>query len=94
MMRKQGSLYLAASLCEEMEGAGHERAATSRLTLALRHYARALAPSLLAQVLYSYFVQLYSYFLQLYSYFAQVALLERASAGSTAVRVLFQTTPP
>ena len=49
MMRQQGSLYLAASLCESLEGAGHERAASSRFTLALRHYERALAPQLLAQ---------------------------------------------
>jgi hypothetical protein len=49
MMRQQGSLYLAASLCESLEGAGHERAASSRFTLAMRHYERALAPQLLAQ---------------------------------------------
>ena len=49
MMRQQGSLYLAASLCESLEGEGHERAASSRFTLALRHYERALAPHLLAQ---------------------------------------------
>ena len=48
-MRRQGSLYLAAALCEEIEGAGHERAAASRLTLALRHYGRALALHLLVQ---------------------------------------------
>jgi len=49
LMRQQGSLYLAAALCASLEGEGHERAATSRLTLALRHYERALAPQLLAQ---------------------------------------------
>ena len=48
MMRQQGSLYLAAALCASLDGEGHERAATSRLTLALRHYERALAPHLLA----------------------------------------------
>ena len=49
MMRQQGSLYLAAALCASLEGESHERAAASRLTLALRHYERALAPQLLAQ---------------------------------------------
>jgi hypothetical protein len=44
MMRQQGSLYLAAALCESLAGEGHERAAASKLTLALRHYERALAP--------------------------------------------------
>ena len=32
MMRRQGSLQLAAALYEEIEGAGHERAASSRET--------------------------------------------------------------
>ena len=45
MMRQQGSLYLAAALCASLEGRG----ARERLTLALRHYERALAPQLLAQ---------------------------------------------
>jgi hypothetical protein len=49
MMRRQGSLYLAATLCLAIDGATSERAVSARLTLALRHYERALAPSLLSQ---------------------------------------------
>jgi len=54
MMRRQGSLHLAAALQEQLDtgraerAGGRERAAATRLTLALRHYERALAPQLLA----------------------------------------------
>ena len=49
MMRQQGSLYLACARTASLAGIGHERSAASRLTLALRHYERALSPQLLAQ---------------------------------------------
>jgi len=49
MMRRQGSLYLAATLCIAIDGATSERAVSARLTLAQRHYERALAPALLSQ---------------------------------------------
>lgn len=49
MMRKQGSLYLAALVCASLADAITERVASARLTLALRHYERALKPQLLAQ---------------------------------------------
>ena len=42
MMRKQGSLYLASLVCASLSDSLSERAAASRLTLALRHYDRAL----------------------------------------------------
>ena len=46
MMRRQGSLFLAAALRDEADGAGPAKS-KARLTLALRHYARALAEPLL-----------------------------------------------
>ena len=48
MMRRQGSLYLAAAIREALAGRAAERAAASRLTLATRHYERALSSGLLA----------------------------------------------
>ena len=48
MMRRQGSLQLAAALHTQLDDAGRERTANTRLTLALRHYERALAPGLMA----------------------------------------------
>ena len=48
MMRRQGSLYLAAAIREALAGRAAERAAASRLTLATRHYERALSTGLLA----------------------------------------------
>ena len=48
MMRRQGSLQLAAALHTQLDEAGRERTANARLTLALRHYERALAPGLMA----------------------------------------------
>ena len=44
----QGSLNLAMALHERIDGAGRERSAGVRLTLALRHYGRALSSELLA----------------------------------------------
>ena len=49
MMRKQGSLYLANLVCAVLDETISARAASSRLTLALRHYERCLKPELLAQ---------------------------------------------
>ena len=46
MMRKQGSLNLAVAM--QTDCIENERAANVRLTLALRHYERALSPDLLA----------------------------------------------
>ena len=46
LMRRQGSLFLAAALRDEADGAGPAKS-KARLTLALRHYARALAEPLL-----------------------------------------------
>ena len=48
MMRKQGSLYLASLVCDALSSQLSERAASSRLTLALRHYERALRPERLS----------------------------------------------
>ena len=48
MERRQGSLYLAAAIREANEGRAAERATAARLTLATRHYDRALSAQLLA----------------------------------------------
>ena len=45
LMRQQASLYLAAAIHANQRGAAFERAASSRLKLALRWYGRAMAPS-------------------------------------------------